>query len=126
MASRQKTVLAIVLTALVTIAPSFFSYLQARQALREKYKQSRDEAVNGYETLATSVKSLQNAVLEQHDYAAKLEGQITLLTSILAQLSTATPGLRMSAGSSLPRLEKPPTRPNLPAPPNFDAAQMER
>jgi hypothetical protein len=124
--SRQKTALAIVLGALVAIAPSFFGYLQARQEIREKYQQGRDEAVNGYETLVVSVKDLQKTALEQHDYVVKLEGQLVALTSILAQLSTATPGLRMGAASPLPKLEKPPTRPNLPAPPDFDVVRMKR
>lgn len=122
---RQKTVLAIVLGALVAIAPSFFSYLQARQEIREKYKQGRDEAANGYDALVASVKELQKTALDQHDYVVKLEGQISALTAVISQLSAASPGLRMGS-SPLPRLETPPSRPNLPAPPSdFDVAQTQ-
>lgn len=119
--SKQKTVLAILVGALVAIAPSFFGYLQARQEIREKYKQSYVETETSYETLVTSVKDLQKTALEQHDYIVKLEGQIATLTSVIAQLS---PGLRM--GAPLPKLDKPPMRPDLPAPPDFATAQMAR
>ena len=124
--SKQKTVLAIVLTAIVAIAPSFFGYLQARQEIAEKYKQGRGEAANSYETLAASLKDLQTASFAQHDYIVKLEGQITMLTRVVAQLATATPGLRMTAPPTLPTLEKPPLRPDLPAPPDFDMVQMRQ
>jgi hypothetical protein len=122
--TRQKTVLAIVLGSIVAIAPSFFGYLQATQEMRQKYKQGRDETENGYETLVAAVKDLQKAALEQHDYVVKLEGQITMLTSFITAFSTTTSGFRMSG--SLPKLEKPPLRPDLPAPPDFDAVQAKR
>lgn len=123
--TRQKTVLAIIVGALVAVAPSFFGYLQARQEIREKYAANHEEAAQGYDTLVVSVKDLQKTALEQHDYIVKLEGQITLLTNVLTQLSTSTTSLRM--GNGLPKLEKPPGRPNLPAPPDdFNAAQMKR
>lgn len=123
--AKQKTVLAIVVGALVAIAPSFFGYLQARQEIREKYAENHNEAEAGYQALVESVKNLQKTALEQHDYIVKLEGQLETLTTVLTQLSSTTTSLRM--GSGLPKLEKPPIRPNLPAPPdNFDAAQMKR
>jgi len=118
---RQKTALAIVLGALVAIAPSFFGYLQATQEMRQKYKQGRDETEHGYETLVVAVKDLQKTALAQHDYVIKLEGQITMLVSVLGHLPV-TPGLRMGSGP-LPTLEKPPLRPELPAPPDFDVVQ---
>lgn len=122
--TKQKTVLAIVIGAIVAIAPSFFSYLQARQEIREKYAENHNEAARGYDTLVASVKDLQKTALEQHDYIVKLEGQLVAMTSFLAQLS-ASPngGLRMGSQPTLPKLEKPPTRPELPAPPDFDTAQ---
>jgi hypothetical protein len=125
--TRQKTVLTIVIGAIVAIAPSFFGYLQARQEIREKYAQSHDEAAKGYTILVESVKGLQQTVLEQHDYTVKLEGQLTALTSVLAQWSASSPGLRMGNGRPLPAAEKPPARPELPAPPaDFTAAQQMR
>lgn len=120
--TRQKTVLAIVLGSLVAIAPSFFGYLQATQEMRQKYKQGRDETEKGYETLVAAVKDLQKTALAQHDYIVKLEGQITTVVSVLGHLSV-TPGLRMGSGPPLPTPEKPPLRPELPAPPNFNAVQ---
>jgi hypothetical protein len=119
---RQKTALAIVLGALVAIAPSFFSYLQATQEMRQKYKQGRDETEHGYETLVVAVKDLQKTALAQHDYIIKLEGQITTLVNVLGHLPAAA-GLRMGSGPPLPTPERPPLRPELPAPPDFDAVQ---
>lgn len=126
---KQKTALAIVLGALVTIAPSFFTYLQARQEIREKYHQTHTEASNGYDALAASVKDLQNTLLEQHDYIVKLQGQVALLTAFL---SSGSPSLRMGSGSgsaavaNLPETPTPPNLKPLPAPPaDFDVAQHE-
>lgn len=121
--SKQKTVLAILVGALVAIAPSFFSYLQARQEIREKYKQNHVETETSYETLVTSVKDLQKTALEQHDYIVKLEGQIATLTNVIARLPS---GPRVNTSLPLPKLDKPPTRPDLPAPPDFATAQMAR
>lgn len=122
--TKQKTVLAIVIGAIVAIAPSFFSYLQARQEIREKYAENHNEAARGYDTLVASVKDLQKTALEQHDYIVKLEGQLVAMTGFLAQLSSSAGGMRMgSQPATLPKLEKPPTRPELPAPPDFDVAQ---
>src|SRR5262245_57013831 len=84
----QKTVLAIVLGAIVAIAPSFFSFLQARQEIREKSAENHAESAQGDETLVAAVKDLQKTVLEQHDYVVKLEGQNTTLTNVLGQLSS--------------------------------------
>jgi hypothetical protein len=124
--TRQKTVLAIVIGAVVAIAPSFFGYLQARQEIREKYTQGHVEAAAGYTTLVESVKGLQKTALEQHDYIVKLEGQLTALTGVLTQLATSTPGFRMTVSRPLPVAEKPPARPELPAPPDFAGAQGAR
>jgi len=138
--SQQKTVLAIVLATVGAIAPAFFGYLQATQETREKYRQSRKEASNGYEVLVTSVKSLQTTVTEQHDYIVKLQGQVDLLTRVLS----TSAGLRMTgtgtgsgsgsgstdvpvAAADLPKLDAPPDLPPLPAPPpTFATAQMAR
>ena len=119
--SKQKTVLAIVLTAVVAIAPSFFSYLQASREISARYAENHREAANGYDALAAAVKDLQKTVLEQHDYSVKLEGQVDLLTSVLSQLA---PRSALRTGSE-PRT---PARPELPAPPgSFDAAaRLER
>lgn len=122
--TKQKTVLAIVLTAIVAITPSFFGYLQARQEIAAKYKQGRGEAAHSYETLVASLKDLQTASLAQHDYIVKLEGQLSMLTRVITQITTSTSGLRMTALPALPALDKPPLRPNLPAPPDFDVVQM--
>lgn len=119
MAPRQKTVLTIVIGAIVAITPSFFSYLEARQEIREKYGQSHDEAASGHDALASSVSELQKTVLEQHDYVVKLEGQVEALTRVVTQLAAST-------GRALPTLDKPPGRPRLAAPPNFEAAAAKR
>src|SRR5690349_6218289 len=118
---KQKTILTIVLGAVVAIAPAFFGYLQASQETREKYQQSRHEASNGYDALVKSVKDLQASVTEQHDYIVKLQGQVDLLTRALS----AAAGLRMtgsgtgsaSVATELPTLDKPPELHDLPAPP---------
>jgi hypothetical protein len=130
--AKQKTVLAIVLTAVVAIAPSFFGYLQARQEIREKYQLNRSEASNGYDALVTSIKDLQATVTKQHDYITKLQGQVALLAEVI---SSAGSGLRMSgsgAGSASsppelpPPLEPLPRLPPMPAPPaDFNTAQMQ-
>ncbi len=120
--SKQKTGLAIVLGAAVAIAPAFFGYLQTSQEIRAKYAENHRDAAGGYDALAAAVKDLQAAALEQHDYIVKLEGQIVILTGVLTrQLAAAGGPLRMQ--STLPSLDKPPARPDLPAPPgSFDAA----
>ena len=126
--SKQKTVLAIVIAVLGAV-PALFSYLQATQETRAKYRQSHSETEKSYEALAASVKDLQQAMLVQHDYVVKLEGQVAVLTSIIAHqpvpTSTAS-GLRLSSPPSLPKLERPPARPELPAPPDFEVVQMKR
>jgi len=126
--SKQKTVLAIALTTLGAIAPAFFSYLQATQETRAKYRQSHNETERSYDALAASVKDLQEAMLIQHDYVVKLEGQIAALTAILAQRPTSSElsGLRLGTVPELPKLERPPARPELPAPPDFEVVQMKR
>lgn len=127
--SKQKTILAIVLGAVVAIAPSFFSYLQARQEIREKYRQNRAEATVGYDVLVTSIKDLQRTVTEQHDYIVKLQGQVTLITDALSpsSLRMMGSGAGSTATAALPTLEAPPELPSLPAPPpDFSTAQMAR
>jgi hypothetical protein len=128
--TKQKTVLAIVLGAVVAVAPSFFGYLQARQEIREKYQLNRNEASNGYDALVTSIKDLQATVTKQHDYIVKLQGQVSLLAEVIS-----SSGMRMSgsgAGSASspelpPPLEPPPRLPPMPAPPaDFSTAQMQR
>jgi len=128
--AKQKTILAIVLGAVVAVAPSFFGYLQARQEIREKYQLNRHEASNGYDALATSIKDLQATITKQHDYIVKLQGQVGLLAEVIS-----SSGMRMSsdsgAGSAsppeLPAFEKLPALAPLPAPPaDFNTAQMQR
>jgi len=131
--AKQKTVLAIIVGALVAIAPSFFTYLQTSQEIREKYRQNRAEAGNGYEALAASVKDLQKTALAQHDYIVKLEGQLVLLVNLVTKLPTGS-GAGSASGPvahasvmPVPVIELPPPRPDLPAPPeSFDVAQMKR
>jgi hypothetical protein len=146
MTPKQKTLAMILSGALVAVAPSFFGYLQARQEIREKYRKSHAEAEAGYAALADSVKELQTVATTQHDYIVKLEGQVSVLT-VLAQATPAadpTPhtgthpvrptghgtgtGGGIAKRSDVPKLDKPPPRPNFNEPPNDfgGAVQMKR
>jgi len=128
--SKQKTALAIVVGAIVTITPSVLSYMQARDEVAAKRAESHEEAEASYKALSDTVKALQKNALEQHDYIVKLDGQLATLVSVLSQWPTNAPGagsgsagMRMTAHPPLPTIEPPPGRPDLPAPPDFTMAQ---
>lgn len=122
--AKQKTLLTILLGAIVAIAPSFFGYLKARDEIGAKREESRSEAQASYKALAASVEGLQKTALEQHDYVVKLEAQIGMLVNVLAHATPSGVGIRMTSRPPLPTLETPP-RPELPAPPAFDVAQQQ-
>jgi hypothetical protein len=73
MADRSKTVLTLIIGAVVGIGPAYFGYLSSHEELKAKYQQTQDEATGGYAALAASVKELQASVMQQHDYIIKLE-----------------------------------------------------
>ena len=123
--TKQKTALAIIVGAVVTIAPTFFGYLKARDEIAAKREESRSEAEAGYRALSESVKGLQKTALEQHDFTVKLEAQIGMLVTVLAQPPGSGSGGSMRL-TSLPTIEPTPARPELPAPPDFDVAQRAK
>jgi hypothetical protein len=124
---KQKTAAAIIGGVLVAVTPSFFGYLQARQEIREKYNANRDKMEAGYDTMVASLKELQQAVVREHDYVVKLEGQVAVLTAIF---SIPRPLMTPSASKfTLPAITpaldamKPinaPTRPDFSASPAFN------
>lgn len=152
MSPKQKTLATIVAGVIVAVTPSFFTYLQSRDELKAKYKQTNDEAAAGYKTLVESVKELQGAVKEQHDYIVKLEGHVEALEKMRRTnyVGVGTPGnLGHGAGNGsgqgfgsghgvgsgsgsppadMPKSDlKPPAPPDLrPPPPDFTAAQSKR
>jgi hypothetical protein len=83
MADRSKTVLTLVIGAVVGIGPAYFGYLQSRDELKVKYQQTQDEATSGYAALAASVKELQTAVTVQHDYIVKLEANVSAMNQLV-------------------------------------------
>ena len=121
--TKQKTALAIIVGAVVTIAPTFFGYLKARDEIAVKREESRAEAEASYKTLSEAVKGLQKTALEQHDFTVKLEAQIGMLVTVLARPPGSGSGIRLT---SLPTIEPTPARPELPAPPEFDVAQRAK
>ena len=79
---KQKTLATIVAGVVVAVTPSLFSYLQSRDEIKAKYQQSNTEAAAAYKALVDSVKELQTAVKEQHDYIVKLEGHVDALEKL--------------------------------------------
>ena len=142
MSPKQKTLATIVAGVIVAVTPSFFTYLQSRDELKAKYQQTNDEAAAGYKTLVESVKELQGAVKEQHDYIVKLEGHVEALekmrrTNVVGVGTPGTVGHGSGNGtgqgfgsghSDEPKSDlKPPAPPDLrPPPPDFTAAQSKR
>jgi Tfp pilus assembly protein PilO len=93
MAANPKTLITLLVGAIVGIAPAWFGYLSSHEELKAKYQQTQDEATGGYAALATSVKELQTTATTQHDYVVKLEARLeatdTLIQSLFAKLNTA-------------------------------------
>lgn len=122
---KQKTAAAIVAGVLVAVAPSFFAYMQARHEIREKYNSNRVKAEAGYDAVVESIKELQLAVVKEHDYVVKLEGQVAVLTSIFALTRPMTTGsgaaLRMTVPPLLPTTPRAPERPSFEPSPAFNA-----
>jgi uncharacterized membrane protein len=115
MTPARKTVLTVVIGAVVALTPPVLGYLQSRSELQQKYAQSNAEADAGYKTLVESVRELRTKVSEQHDTIARLQGHIE---AIEAQAS-----MRMTSAHPLPPVPRP-TFVELPA--DLDAAQAKR
>lgn len=122
---KQKTAAAIVAGVIIAVAPSFFAYLQASHEIREKYNANRAKAEAGYDSVVESIKELQLAVVKEHDYVVKLEGQVAVLTSIFTLTRPVTTGagsaLRVTAPALLPVTPRAPERPNFEPSPAFNA-----
>lgn len=104
MTPKQKTWAMVLSGIVVAVAPSFFGYLQAKDEIRARAKTSHAEAEAGYQTLTASVEELQQVVVQQHDYAVRLEGHIEALEAQVAALATEMGELRSAAPAT-------PTRP---------------
>jgi hypothetical protein len=131
MAANSKTVLTLVIGAVVGVGPAYFGYLQSRDELKAKYQQTQDEASSGYAALSTSVKELQAEVTTQHDYIIKLQTHLDdmdkYMTETRSRVVAGTPGPHHVADTAAPA--HPPTAPDRPKfhplPGDFDAAIKE-
>lgn len=128
----KKTVAVGVAGVIIAVLPALFTYLENREEIKAKYAKTQHEASLGYEALAKSVKELQAATLEQHDYIVKMRAQLELMEKLLL----ASRRVNVTAGSA-PMPTLPPTAsvhlPELPdrpaynrVPEDFGAAQMKR
>lgn len=148
LSAKQKTLATILAGVVVAVTPSLFTYLQARDEIKAKYRQANDEATAGYKALVSSVTDLQKAVKEQHDYIVKLEGHVDALEKMrwrptntnltgtgipVGTTGTVGHGAGSGSGAGMAPDPKPPADlPPLPAPDfrpppaDYNAAQTHR
>lgn len=103
MQPRGRTLLTLLVGAIVGIGPAWFGYLSSHEELKAKYQQSQDEATGGYAALAASVKELQVSVTTQHDFIIKLETHLDDMDRYMTE-----PGAHAHAR---PRPPAPPAQP---------------
>lgn len=140
---KQKTLATILAGVVVAVTPSLFTYLQAREEIKAKYRQSNDEATAGYKALVDSVTELQSVVQQQHDYVMKLEGRLEAVERRRIRITAPNVGSGSASpshenpdasgsGAGAPAPVPPPDPAMLPAPhfrpppADYNAAQMQR
>jgi hypothetical protein len=122
MTSKPKTVLTIVVGALVAVTPALLGYLENREEIKAKYRAAQESASGGYEALSASVKELQKAVATQHDYIVRLEAHIEYMDKYVLESINRVASTPVVVGTPRPQLPRDPvkTAPKPPTGPRFD------
>ena len=128
---QKKTAAMVLGGVLIAVTPSLLGYMQNRDEIKAKYAQSQTNASSSYDALAASVKELQAATKEQHDYSVKLQAQLEMMEKYVSDLDAELAAAPPPAGSHVPRAIKhtphvsmiKPPEPKLDKPPrDYDAA----
>lgn len=86
----RKTYITIIVGAVVALVPPILLYAQSRAELREKYRESNDEADAGYKTLVESVQELRTTVQRQHEAIIKIQGYLDAVSAFVPSMRMTT------------------------------------